>query len=52
MSISATAKKLGINFYDYICDRISGACQMLSMAELITKRAQELNLGASWSSPP
>jgi hypothetical protein len=52
MSISATAKKLGINFYDYICDRISGTCQMLSMAELITKRAQELNLGASWSSPP
>jgi len=52
MSLSATAKKLGINFYDYICDRISGACQMLSMAELITKRAQELNLGASWSSPP
>jgi hypothetical protein len=52
MSISATAKKLGINFYHYICDRISGTCQMLSMAELITKRAQELNLGASWSSPP
>jgi len=52
MSISATAKKLGINFYDYICDRISGTCQMLSMAELITKRAQELNLGASWSSLP
>jgi len=52
MSISATAKKLGINFYDYICDRISVACQMPSMAELITKRAQELNLGASWSPPP
>ena len=52
MSISANAKKLGINFYDYICDRISGTCQMLSMAKLITKKAQALNLGASWSPPP
>ncbi|MBW2321842.1 MAG: hypothetical protein JRF31_13665 [Deltaproteobacteria bacterium] len=35
MSISATAKKLGINFYHYISDRISGTFEMPSMAELI-----------------
>jgi len=51
MSISATAKKLGINFYQYISDRISGTFEMPSMAELITQRAQQLNLGASWNPP-
>jgi hypothetical protein len=48
MSISATAKKLGVNFYDYIYDRISGAFEMTSLADLISQRAQQLNLGASW----
>jgi len=51
MSISATAKKLGINFYHYLSDRISGAFEMPSMAELITKKAQQLNLGGSWNPP-
>ena len=51
MSISATAKKLGINFYHYMSDRISGTFEMPSMAELITQRAQQLNLGASWNPP-
>jgi hypothetical protein len=51
MSISATAKKLGINFYHYVSDRISGTFEMPSMAELITQRAQQLNLGASWNPP-
>jgi len=51
MSISATAKKLGINFYHYLSDRISGAFEMPSMAELITQRAQQLNLGTSWNPP-
>jgi len=51
MSISATAKKLGVNFYHYISDRISGAFEMLSMAELITQKAQQFNLGASWNPP-
>lgn len=49
-SLAATAKKLGVRFYDYILDRISGKHALPSLAELITKRAQELNLGASWSS--
>ena len=51
MSISATAKKLGINFYHYMSDRISGTFEMPSMAELITQRAQQLNLGDSWNPP-
>jgi len=51
MSLSATAKKLGVNFYHYLSDRISGAFEMPSMAELITQRAQQLNLGASWNPP-
>lgn len=51
MSLAATAKKLGINFYLYISDRISGAFEMPSMAELITQKAQQLNLGASWNPP-
>jgi len=51
MSISATAKKLGINFYHYISDRISGTFEMPSMAELITQKAQQLNLGTSWNPP-
>ena len=32
-------------------DRISGAFEMPSMAELITQRAQQLNLGTSWNPP-
>jgi len=51
MSLSATAKKLGVNFYHYLSDRISGAFEITSMAELITQRAQQLNLGASWNPP-
>lgn len=50
MTLSATAKKLGVNFYHYISDRISGAYKMLSMAQVITERAEQLNLGASWDS--
>ena len=51
MSLSATAKKLHINFYHYIFDRISGTFEMPSMAEVITQKAQQLNLGASWNPP-
>jgi hypothetical protein len=47
----ATAKKLGVNIYQYIEDRLSGRNQLPSLADLITQRAQELNLGASWASP-
>jgi len=48
MTLSATAKKLGINFYNYIYDRISGAFQITSLAHIISQRAQEFPLGTSW----
>jgi hypothetical protein len=49
MSLAATARKLGISFYQYIHDRISKANQIPSLASLIEARACDLGLGASWS---
>jgi hypothetical protein len=49
MSLAATTKKLGISFYHYIHDRISGANQIPLLSEIIEERAQELDLGASWT---
>lgn len=49
MTLAATAQKLGVSFYAYIHDRITGAQEIPPLAELVTKRAQELNLGWSWS---
>jgi len=51
MSLAATARKLGISFYQYIYDRISQANQIPSLASVIEIRASELGLGASWSIP-
>ena len=51
MTIVETAKKLGVSFYAYIHDRISGAMRMPALADLITERAKTLNLGASWAEP-
>lgn len=39
MTINQTAKKLGVSFYDYVYDRVSGRFEMPSLAELITQRA-------------
>src|SRR5438105_807882 len=49
MTLVETATKLGVSFYHYIHDRVSGASQMPSLADLIEERAQVLNLGASWN---
>jgi hypothetical protein len=49
MSLAATTKKLGVSFYDYIHDRISGLNQVPSLADIIDAQAYDLNLGASWS---
>jgi hypothetical protein len=46
-----TVKKLGVSCYTYIHDRISGAIQLLTLADLTTERAKTLNLGASWAEP-
>ncbi len=48
MSLAATTRKLGVNFYRYIQDRISGANQIPQLASIIEERAKELDLGASW----
>jgi len=48
MTLGETAKKLGVSFYHYMHDRISGAMQMPSLASLIAERAAELTLDASW----
>ncbi len=47
-TLLGTAKKLGVNFFDYIRDRVSGLNRMPSLAELIRQRTPDLNLGASW----
>ena len=49
-TLAATSKKLGVSFYQYIHDRISGANQIPPMADLVTKAAKNLDLG--WSFEP
>ena len=49
MTLAVTATKLGVSFSHYIHDRVSGAFQMPSLADLIQERATVLNLGASWN---
>jgi hypothetical protein len=52
MSLSATAKKLGINFYSYLHDRISRSFNIPNLADIISQRTKELHLAASWDSSP
>jgi hypothetical protein len=49
MSLAATTKQLGVSFYHYIHDRISGSQQIQPLDQIIDERAKELNLGASWT---
>ncbi|MFO7970946.1 MAG: transposase [Desulfobacterales bacterium] len=48
MTLSATAKKLGINSFNYLHDRISGALQIPPLADIISQKAQQFPLGTSW----
>jgi regulator of replication initiation timing len=48
-TLADTARKLGISFHAYIQDRISQSHQIPPLATLVTQRAAELNLGASWA---
>lgn len=50
-TLATTAKKLDVSFYHYLFDRISGANKIPPMADLVSKRAKELNLGWSFSIP-
>jgi hypothetical protein len=49
-TLAATAKKLNVSFYRYLHDRIATLHQIPPLADLVSKRAKELNLG--WSFPP
>lgn len=51
MTLTATAKKLGVSFYTYVLDRISGANQLPKLADLIAERARQDPLDPSWNSP-
>ena len=46
-TLAETAKKLEVSFYRYLHDRISVDNQIPMLADLVKKRAKELNLG--WS---
>ena len=48
-TLGATATKLGVSFYRYVHDRVSGACRLPSLAAVIEEQARVLNLGASWA---
>ncbi|AKB74667.1 hypothetical protein MSLAZ_1406 [Methanosarcina lacustris Z-7289] len=39
MTIVQTARKLSVSAYDYIFDRVSNRCEMLSLAELIREKS-------------
>jgi hypothetical protein len=49
MTLAETATKLGVSFYHYIHDRISGTYQIPALADIIAERAKVLNLGVSWN---
>jgi hypothetical protein len=48
-TMAATAAKLGVSFYQYLHDRVSGTRQMASLAQRIAEQAALLNLGQSWT---
>jgi hypothetical protein len=47
-SLAATTAQLGISFYAYLRDRLTGAGQVPPLPEVIAARARTLNLGWSW----
>ena len=42
MTVNQTAKKLGVSFYDYVYDRVTGRFELPSLADLITQKAQAM----------
>jgi hypothetical protein len=48
-TLVSTAKKLGVNIYEYFYDRIAQINQLPSLACLIEARSQDLPLSASWN---
>jgi regulator of replication initiation timing len=52
LTLVATAYKLGVNIFDYLCDRVSGARQMPSLASLIELKAAEHQSNLTFHSEP
>jgi hypothetical protein len=51
-TLVATAKKLGVNLFHYLYDRITATFALPSFATLIREQAQLLALGTSWQMGP
>jgi len=51
-TLAETAKKLDVSFFRYLHDRLSADLQIPPLADLVSLRAKELNLGWSFSSTP
>jgi hypothetical protein len=49
MTLAETAKKVGVSFFAYLRDRITGTHAIPPLADLVEKTAKELDLGESWS---
>lgn len=52
LTLVATAYKLGVNIFDYMLDRVSGAYQMPSLATLIEIKAGQSQLEQTFQSEP
>jgi hypothetical protein len=46
LTIAETAKKLGVNLYDYLFDRVSGTYALPSLADVIRERSGQAAEGA------
>jgi hypothetical protein len=51
-TLVATAKKLGVNLFSYLHDRVTGINCLPSLASLIGERATSMALGTSWLQGP
>lgn len=47
MSLAETAKKLGVSFYEYVYDRLSGQNLLPSLADLLRQRSMPTSIGAA-----
>ena len=51
MTLAETTRKLDVSFYAYLRDRITGACAIPPLAELVTQAANSLSLGQTCPAP-
>ena len=51
-SLKKTCRKLGVSFWEYLCDRVRGLEQVPRLAALIRQKAQELAAGRGPAASP